>query len=188
MAPSLTRFARLALVFGLFGAGAAPFGVYARGNVAASHTHAAKQSTAVLVWQGKILPIVTDVYASVSDLSVAVQNNDFDTIAKTGDQFAGERQRFDLVKPIPHPVGNAAKVLDRGLKDLSSGTKALVVGLRDSDSAGSRRAADQVENGLKLFNQGVGQIRRLNGPLGEPTIIRDPNAGPVPTPVVKGLP
>ncbi|MGH2343593.1 MAG: hypothetical protein ACRDG4_00085 [Chloroflexota bacterium] len=188
MTRSLTRFARLALAFGLLGVGAAPFGVYARDGATASHAGSAKQSTTVLVWQGKILPIITDVYASVSDLSVAVQNNDFDSIAKTGDQFAGERQRFELIKPVPHPVGNAAKVLDKGLKDLSSGTKSLVVGLRDSDSAGSRRAADQVENGLKLFNQGVGQIRRLNGPLAEPTIIRNPNAGPVPTPIVKGLP
>src|SRR6185312_13660662 len=100
MTPSLTRFARLALAFGLLGVGAAPFGVYAQGSATTSHAADTKQSTSVLVWQGKILPIITDVYASVSDLSVAVQNNDFDSIAKTGDQFAGERQRFELIKPV----------------------------------------------------------------------------------------
>jgi hypothetical protein len=187
MTPSLTRFARVALVIGLLGIAAVPLEARAR-NVGVSVQPAAKQSTAVLVWQGKILPIITDVYASVSDLSVAVQNNDFDSIAKTGDQFGGERQRFELIKPTPKTVGSAAKVLDQGLKDLSSGTKALVVSLRDSDSTGSRRAASQVENGLKLFNQALGQIRRLNGPLTEPTVIPNSNGGPAPTPVIKGLP
>jgi hypothetical protein len=187
MTSSLTRFAQIALVIGLLGIAAVPFEARAR-NVAAGARAATTQSTAVLVWQGKILPIVTDVYASVSDLSVAVQNNDFDSIAKTGDQFGGEQQRFERVKPTPKAVGSAAKVLDQGLKDLTSGTKALVVSLRDSDSTGSRRAASKVENGLKLFNQAVGQIRRLNGPLTEPTVIPNTNGGPVPTPIIKGLP
>jgi len=185
MTPSLTRFARLALVIGLLGIVAVPLEVR---NVAAGAHAVAAQSTAVLVWQGKILPIITDVYGSVSDLSVAVQNNDFDAIAKTGDQFGGEQQRFELVKPTPKTVGSAAKVMDQGLKDLTRGTKALVVSLRDSDPTGSRRAASQVENGLKLFNQAVGQIRRLNGPLAEPTVIPNTNGGPVPTPIIKGLP
>jgi hypothetical protein len=187
MTPSLTRFARLALVIGLLAIAAVPLEARAR-NVTVGRQAAATQSTAVLVWQGKILPIITDVYASVSDLSVAVQNNDYDSIAKTGDQFGGEQQRFERVKPTPKTVGGAAKVLDQSLKDLSSGTKALVVSLRDSDSTGSRRAASQVENGLKLFNQAVGQIRRLNGPLTEPTVIPKTNGGPVPTPIIKGLP
>ncbi len=187
MTPSLTRFARIALVIGLLGIAAVPLEARAR-NVASTARTATTQTTAVLVWQGKILPIITDVYSSVSDLSVAVQNNDFDSIAKTGDQFGGEQQRFEQIKPTPKTVGGAAKVLDQGLKDLTSGTKALVVSLRDSDSTGSRRAAAQVENGLKLFNQAVGQIRRLNGPLAEPTVIPNTNGGPVPTPIIKGLP
>src|SRR6185312_1350866 len=149
MTPSLTRFARLALAFGLLGVGAAPFGVYAQGSATTSHAADTKQSTSVLVWQGKILPIVTDVYASLSDLSVALQNRDYNGIATTGDQFAGERQSFNMIKPTPHSMSNAAKVLDQGLRELTNGTKSLVVGLRDSDSAGSQRAANQVENGMK---------------------------------------
>ncbi|HXT37379.1 MAG TPA: hypothetical protein VN837_17530 [Chloroflexota bacterium] len=196
MARSVSRFARLALAIGLLGIGTLPFEAHARSVAQAARVQSARaargagarQTTAVLVWQGKILPIVTDVYASLSDLSVALQNRDYNGIATTGDQFAGERQRFDLIKPTPHSMSNAAKVLDQGLRELTNGTKSLVVGLRDSDSAGSQRAANQVENGLKLFNQAVGQIRRMNGPVAEPTVIPNPNAGPVPTPIIKGLP
>ena len=196
MARSLPRFARLALAIGLLGMGTLPFDAHARSvapvpraqGASATHGGSAQQTTAVLVWQGKILPIVTDVYNSLSNLSIALQNRDYAGIATTGDQFAGERQRFDLIKPTPHSVSNAAKVLDQSLRELTNGTKSLVVGLRDSDSAGSQRAANQVQNGLKLFNQAVGQIRRMNGPIAEPTIIPNPKAGPLPTPIIKGLP
>jgi len=188
MARSLSRFARLALAIGLLGVGTLPFEVQARSVASAAHGSSTRQPTAVLVWQGKILPIVTDVYASLSDLSIALQNRDYTGIAGTGDQFAGERQRFDLIKPTPHTMSYVAKILDQSLRELTNGTKSLVVGLRDSDSAGSQRAANQVESGLKMFNQAVGQIRRMNGPVAEPTIIPNPNAGPAPTPIIKGLP
>ena len=188
MARSFPRLARLALVIGLLGIGTVPFEAHARNIGRTAHSTAAQQSTTVLVWQGKILPIVTDVYASLSDLSVALQNRDFDGIAKAGDQFAGEKQRFELIKPTPHAVSGASKIMDQSLRDLTNGTKSLVVGLRDSDSAASQRAANQVENGLKLFDQAVGQIRRLNGPLAEPTSIPNADAGPAPTPIIKGLP
>lgn len=188
MARSGSRLARVVLMISLLGIGAVPFGAQARTIARTTHGSAAQLSTDVLVWQGKILPIITDIYGSLSDLSVALQNRDDNGIATVGDQFTGEKQRFELIKPTPHLVSGAAKVMDQSLRDLTNGTNALVVALRDSDSAASQRAANQVENGLKLFDQAVGQIRRLNGPLTEPTAIPSANAGPQPTPIIKGLP
>ena len=188
MARLVSRFAHVVLAIGIVSLGAYP---YEAGAHSATHRAAAahpQQADAVLLWQGKILPIITDVYATFGNLSTALQNRDLDGIAKTGDQFAGEQQRFEQVKPVPHATSHTARVMDQGLRDLTNGTKALVVGLRATDNTAAQRGAVQVENGLKLFQQAVDQIRRINGPIGEPTVMPGPGAGPQPTPIIRGLP
>jgi hypothetical protein len=152
-----------------------------------TQTNVAPQPTEVLVWQGKVLPIVTDVFASISGLSTALQNRDIDGVAKIGDQFAGEEIRFQAVSPVPHQVKQTAQSFNKALRDMSDGTKALVVGLRSSNNTNAQRAANQVVVGLREFQQAVDQVRRNAGPIGEPTVVPQANAGPAPTPIIKGI-
>jgi len=146
------------------------------------------QAAVVLIWQGKLLPIVTDVYASLSSLGTAINNRDATGVATVGDQFAGEQQRFESIQSVPSTARGVAKIMDKGLRNLNNGSKALVVGLRAGDSAAEQRAAQQVVQGLRQFQQAVSQIRRMSGPAGEPTPLPSAGGTPMPTPVIKGLP
>jgi hypothetical protein len=185
---SFAHLVRALLVIGIIG-----LGVGRRDAIAGpdgtrqARAAGAQQATDVLIWQGKVLPIVTDVFASISALSTALQNRDISGVAKVGDQFAGEQIRFEAVSPVPNQVKQTALNFNRALRDLSDGTKALVVGLRSSNNADAQRAATKVVNGLKEFQQAVDQVRRNSGPIGEPTVVPQANAGPAPTPIIKGI-
>jgi hypothetical protein len=188
---SLVRGTRLVILVSVIGLGVGQYQAQARSVHSHQAPSSARQSqpTDVLLYQGKILPIVTDVYSSLNDLSTAVNDRSVDGIAKVGDQFAGEQQRFEAIKPIPKAIRHAASVLDLGLHNMNSGTKALVVGLRASDNASVQRAANQLQQGINQFQQAVNQVRSMAGPVGEPSALPGSGKGtPVPTPVIKGLP
>jgi hypothetical protein len=154
-----------------------------------SHAVVNKQSTDVLIWQGRILPIVTDAFASISNLGAAIQKSDAAGVSKAGDEFAGELIRFQLVKPIPQAVQQVSRVFMKSLKDMSAGSKSLADGLRGTISpADAQRAANQLLSGLHEFQQAVDQIRRNSGPIGEPTVAPLAHSGPTPTPIIRGLP
>jgi hypothetical protein len=186
MVPSASRIVRLAIVVGVIGLGLGQYQAGNHGGVQAAG--APGQPTDVLIWQGKLLPIVTDVYTSLGDLGTALTNRDVDGVARVGDEFSNEQQRFETISPVPSRVRKIARIMDQGLRNLANGTKALVVGLRASDNAGSQRAANQIAQGDKQFQQAVDQIRRASGPV--TPINPNPSASgtPVPTPIIKGLP
>lgn len=177
---------RLALVVLLLGIGAGQYQAGQRGAAAASAPR--QEPAAVLIWQGKLLPIVTDVYSSISALGTALSNRDVDGIARVGDQFAAEQQRFEVIAPVPGTVRPVAQVMHSGLRNLANGTKALVIGLRASDNAESQRAANQIVQGDKEFQQAVNQIRRASGPVGTSPLGPSAASTPVPTPIIRGLP
>jgi hypothetical protein len=186
MVAPASRIVRLAIVVGVIAFGLGQYQGGTRG--AAQAAGVPVQPAEVLIWQGKLLPIVTDVYTSLGDLGTALTNRDVEGVAKVGDQFSGEEQRFEVIAPIPSKVRGIAKVMDQALRNLANGTKALVVGLRASDNAGSQRAANQIVQGDKQFQQAVDQIRRAAGPL-SPRSPRPTSSGtPVPTPIIRGLP
>jgi hypothetical protein len=188
MRHSIAHLARALLVIGIVGLGVGQRQALA-GSDGSRQLHAvgAAQSTDVLIWQGKVLPIVTDVFASISSLGTALQNRDVDGVAKVGDQFAGEEIRFQAVSPVPKESKQTALNFNKALRDMSDGTKALVVGLRASNNADAQRAATKLVNGLREFQQAVDQVRRNSGPIGEPTVVPQANAGPAPTPIIKGI-
>jgi hypothetical protein len=186
MVAPASRILRLAIVVGVIAFGLGQYQIGTRGAVQAAGVPG--EPAEVLIWQGKLLPIVTDVYTSLGDLGTALTNRDVDGVAKVGDQFTGEEQRFEIISPTPSKVRSIAKIMDLGLRNLANGTKALVVGLRASDNAGSQRAANQIVQGDKQFQQAVDQIRRAAGPLVPRTTGPSPAGTPVPTPIIRGLP
>jgi hypothetical protein len=149
---------------------------------------ATSQPTAVLVWQGKVLPIVTDVFATVGSLDSALQNRDLAGVSKAGDDFAGELVRFTRIKPTPPQVGHTSRTFATALKDIATGTRALARSLRSSTNSNAQRASNQITAGLREFQSAIDQIRKSSGPSGEPTVVPPANAGPTPTPIIRGLP
>jgi hypothetical protein len=202
MLGSMAHGIRLVVVVGMIGLGVGQ--VQAQSSPRAGHTstgaasRAAKGETAAeLLYQGKILPIVTDVYNSISSLGTGLtdlSNNGLSNtvvteIAGVADQFAGEQQRFEAVKPVPKPLHGAAATLDQGLRNLTSGTRALVIGLRAANNGSVQHAGTTLQQGLKQFQLAVSQVRKLSGSLTPPSSSNGSNKStPVPTPVIKGLP
>jgi hypothetical protein len=148
----------------------------------------ASQPTDQLVWQGKILPIVTDVFTSINNLGVAIQNDDATSISKAGDQFSGELIRFQRVLPVPQADIKTAQAFAKGLKDLGGGSKTLAIALQAASRTGLQQAEKQLEAGLQEFQQAIDQVRSRSGPLAEPTVAPMANASPTATPVIRGLP
>lgn len=188
MRRSMARAGRLVILTTIIGIGVG-HGHIEPGAADARHAAATggkAPSAALLIYEGKILPVITDVYNSVNDLGTAISDRSVDGIAKIGDQFAAEQGRFENVKPVPTQLHSAAVALDKGLQDLNNGTQALAVGLRASDTAATQRAATQLTQGLKQFLKAVGQVRSFAGPQNS---ARPAASGtPQPTPVIKGLP
>ncbi|MDB5059791.1 MAG: hypothetical protein JWO59_3263 [Chloroflexi bacterium] len=149
---------------------------------------ATPQTTSVLVWQGKLLPIVTDVFGSINEFNTALQAHNVRGISKVGDKFAGELQRFQMISPTPPQAKKISLTFTTALRDMADGTKALVAGLQNNSSANAQRAGDRVLKGLREFQTAVNQVRRSSGPPGEPTVVPPANAGPVATPIIRGLP
>ena len=143
-------------------------------------------STALLIYEGKILPVITDVYNSVNDLGTAINDRSVDGITRIADQFAAEQGRFENVKPVPAQLRSAATTLDKGIQNLDGGTQALAAGLKAADNAGTQRAATQLTQGLKQFLQAVGQVRSFAGP--QDSVRPSAPGTPQPTAVIKGLP
>jgi hypothetical protein len=189
MHPSITTLVRCAVATGIIMAGlgalqaqAQPFPSGAK--LAAS----AQQSADVLIWQGKILPIVTDIFTSINDLGTALMKNDVGSVTKVGAQFAGERIRFQQISPVPDKVKKLAALFEKSLKDMSDGSSGIAAGLRSGSKADAQRSANQFISGLDEFQHGIDQVRRSSGPAGEPTIALPVQAGPTPTPIIRGLP
>lgn len=150
---------------------------------------AAGQSTGELLYQGKLLPIITDVYTSINDLSSALNNQSVTGVATAAAQFSGEDARLKAVHPIPAPLKSAEVQINNGLLNLSGGATKLVNGLKQSNNTVVQQAATQLQQGLTQFQAGVGIVRRLAGPVSLPTPNGQSNgAGPQPTPIIKGLP
>ena len=151
---------------------------------------AAKGETAEeLVYQGKILPIVTDVYNSINALGTAINDRSVSEVSQAAEQFGVEQQQFEAVKPVPGPLRSAAATLDQGLRNLANGTKALVAGLQASDNSSVQQAATVLQRGLQLFQSAVSQVRKLAGPATPSSSSSSSHTnGPVPTPIIKGLP
>jgi hypothetical protein len=151
-----------------------------------TRTASALQSTDVLVWQGKILPIVTDVYASLRDLDLVIQNADVTGISTVAAQFVGERIRFMQIVPVPTPDRTTARLFAKGLGDMAGATSALAVGIRSGSRSASLQAIKQIDTGQSEFDKAIAQIRHSSGPSGEPTPVAPANAGPTATPIIKG--
>src|ERR1035437_9407403 len=132
------------------------------------------QSTEVLIWQGRILPIVTDAFGSINGLGNAVRANDAGSVAKASDEFAGELLRFRRVAPTPRQVHGASILFEKGLNDLAGGARTLA-------------GATQELAGAREFQQAIDKVRRNAGTSAEPAVTLTP-AGPVPTPIIRGLP
>ena len=145
------------------------------------------QSTEVLIWQGRILPIVTDAFGSINGLGNAVRANDAGSVAKASDEFAGELLRFRRVAPTPRQVHGASILFEKGLNDLAGGARTLAGGLRGKNTSQSRSGATQVLAGTREFQQAIDQVHRNAGTSAEPAVTLTP-AGPVPTPIIRGLP
>lgn len=183
----LSRAARLFIVAGVIGVTSGNVHVRAQAPQARATPAGFNQPAAVLIWQGRILPIITDTIASIGDLGSAVQRNDLSGISKTSAEFAGELIRFRHVAPTPTDMQRTSKLFIKGLTDLSEGAKALALGLRTSSRTEVQSAATKVDNGTLEFQNAIDQIRRKSGPAGEPTVV--PHfAGPTPTPIIRGLP
>lgn len=183
---------RVLIVAGMIGLGVGQVRAQATAHTAqatgaASNTGVKGESAEELVYQGKILPIVTDVYNTLNNLGTGLNDGSTSEIAQAGDQFANEQQRFEAVKPVPRALRGVASTMDKGLHQLTSGTRALVTGLQASDNNAEQQAAKVLAQGIKQFQTAVSQVRQLAGPTnqGKPS---SNNAGPVPTPIIKGLP
>lgn len=191
MRGSVVRGIRLAAIVGVIGLAAGQFQAQASvGNASrAAGRQGVAQPTAQLVYQGKILPIVTDVYNSIDSLSTALNNRSVPQVAVVAGEFSYEKVRLEAVRPVPGSLKNAALQLDQGISNLSTGTTQLVTGLKASDSKAVQAAATVLDNGLKEFQSGVSIVRRLAGPLTVPTPSpKTGSAGPQPTPIIRGLP
>jgi hypothetical protein len=184
MRGSVPSLLRLAVLFSVIGLGVTQMQFQARAAQPQTTQHA--EAAEVLVWQGKLLPVVTDIYASIGDLGTALNNRDVGSIAKVGDQFANEQLRFEAITPTPKAVRTPAKILDQALRNMSNGTRALVIGERASDNAALQRAAKQIVQGFRQFQQAVDVIRRMAGPVTVPA--SQANTAAIPTPVIRGLP
>ncbi len=182
-----SRLARCLVAASVVGFAAGSVRVYAQAPRAGGTSASYNQSTAVLVWQGRILPIVTDTIASLNNLGNSIQRNDVTGVSKTADEFSGELVRFQQTTPIPAEVKATAKLFVKSLTDLSVGTNTLVLGLRTSSRTEVQRASSQIDNGAVEFQNAIDQIRRKSGPAGEPTVTTR-SAGPSPTPIIRGLP
>jgi len=152
-------------------------------DAAATHV----QSAAVLIWQGRVLPIVTDTIASINELGNAIQKDDVTGVSTAANEFAGELIRFRQVSPVPTGVRPAAQLFIKSLADLSNGSNTLVEGLRANSRTELEHASSQIDNGASEFQNAIDQVRRNSGPAGEPTVVPH-YAGPTPTPIVRGLP
>lgn len=188
MRPTVNNLVRLAILISVIGLGVTHYQFQAQAAQPGVRVRTIQQAEAaeVLVWQGKLLPIVTDVYASIGELGTALNNHDVDSMAKIGDQFANEQTRFEAIVPTPSAVRSAAHILDQALRNMSNGTRSLVIGERASDNAGLQRAAQQIVQGFRQFQQAVDVIRRMAGPVNVPS--PQANSPAIPTPVIKGLP
>jgi hypothetical protein len=182
-----SRMARCLIVAGIIGFTAGDIHVQAQTPHAGAAATGYNQTTAVLVWQGRVLPIVTDTIASLQNLSNAIQKNDLSGVSRIADEFAGELVRFKHISPTPADVKQTSTLFIKGLSDLSVGTKTLALGLRTSSRTVVLRAASQVDSGALEFQNAIDQIRRKSGPAGEPTVVPQ-YAGPTPTPIIRGLP
>jgi hypothetical protein len=154
-------------------------------TASASASHA--QSTAVLIWQGSILPIVTDTIASLNNLGNSIQRSDLTGVTSTASEFAGELIRFRRVSPTPPDMKSTSRLFIKSLTDLSSGTNTLVQGLRASNRTEVQHASSQIESGATEFQTAIDQIRRKSGPPGEPTEA-PAHAEASPTPIIRGMP
>jgi hypothetical protein len=184
MRGTVTSLLRLAVLVGLIGLGVNQ--IQFQAHAAQPQAGARAEAAEVLVWQGKLLPVVTDIYASIGDLGTALNNRDVGSMAKVGDQFANEQLRFEAITPTPKAVRTPANILDQALRNMSNGTRALVIGERASDNAGLQRAAKQIVQGFRQFQQAVDVIRRMSGPVTVPA--SQGNSSAIPTPVIRGLP
>jgi X-X-X-Leu-X-X-Gly heptad repeat protein len=164
------------------------FQVHAASRHPAAHHALPKVPTAVLVWQGKILPIVIAAYSSFSTLEEALQAHDVQGLADTANQFALEQQQVELVQPTPAATHVTAGELATGLHDLASGTEALAAGIRANDNAAAQSASRTIEEGLNLFQKAVDQIRRATGGALATTTGSAAVTAPRPTPIIQGLP
>jgi hypothetical protein len=187
MRRTFSRLACAALLTGIVGFG--HYQVQAQTNIPlAAHASTTPQTTAVLVWQGKVLPIVTDVFASINSFNSNLQAHNVHGIAKAGNEFAGELQRFQSISPVPPQAKKISLTFTTALRNMADGTKALVAGVQNNSSSNAQHAADKVIKGLHEFQTAVDQVRRSSGPPGEPTAVPPANAGPAPTPIIRGLP
>ena len=152
-------------------------------NAAAART----QPVAVLIWQGRVLPIVTDTYASINELGNAIQKDDVMGVSTVAKEFAGELIRFRQVSPVPTSVRPASQLFIKSLADLSNGSATLLEGLGSNSRTELEHASSQIDSGANEFQNAVDKVRRNSGPAGEPTVAAH-YAGPTPTPIVRGLP
>jgi X-X-X-Leu-X-X-Gly heptad repeat protein len=162
--------------------------VHAASKHAAVHQARPQVSMAVLVWQGKILPIVIAVYGSFSNLEVALQAHDVQGLADTANQFTLEQQELQKVRPTPVAIHATAGELAAGLHDLAAGTGVLATSFQSNDAAAVQSASHTIEEGLNLFQKAVDQIRKAAGGALVPTGGRSPATAPQPTPIIQGLP
>lgn len=175
---------RILVVAGMLGLGVGQVRAQATAHTAQAAASGKGESAAELVYQGKILPIVTDVYNSLSSLGTGLNDGSTSEIATAGDQFAEEQQRFEAVKPVPRALRPAAATMDKGLRQLASGTRALVTALQASDNNAEQQAARVLAQGIKQFQAAVSQVRQLAGPTSQAKPSSN-TAGPVPTPIIK---
>lgn len=193
MRGSVAQGIRVVVVAALIGLGGGqmhtwPGAASAQAHGAAVGKTTKAETTAELLYQGKILPIVTDVYDSLNNLGSGLSNGSTDQIAQAGDQFADEQQRFEAVKPVPKELRGAASTMNNGLRQLTSGTRALVLAVQASDKNAEQKAATVLEQGIKQFQSAVSQVRQLAGSSTPARSSSGGSAGPVPTPIIKGLP
>jgi hypothetical protein len=146
---------RLVLVAGMVGLGMGQDHAQARAThgARADTVVRAGQSTAQLVYEGRILPIVTDVYNSLNDLGTALNNQDLPGLTAVASQFSGEQVRLEAVRPVPQALQPAATQLDRGIRGLSQGSHKLVSAIRAGDNAASQQAGTILTSGLKEFGR-----------------------------------
>lgn len=152
------------------------------------HSAQAKVATDVLVWQGKVLPIVIAAYTSFSTLEAALQAHDVQGLADTANQFTLEQQQLRTVQPTPPATHVTSTELAGGLHDLAAGTKALAVSFQAGNNAGAQSASNTIEEGLNLFQKAVDQIRKASGGALAITGGGGTAAAPQPTPIIQGLP
>jgi uncharacterized phage infection (PIP) family protein YhgE len=141
------------------------------------------------VYEGRILPIVTDVYNSLNDLGTALNNQNLPGLTTVATQFSSEQTRLEGVHPVPAPLKAAATQLDRGIGGLSQGSHRLIAAIQAGNTAASQQAGTLLTTGLKAFETGVSLVHQLSGPAGTPTPTTPAaSASPAPTPIIRGLP